>query len=81
MLKMLLAVSILILYSGCNSTTPEPEICEPVVKTVETMVPVPCKYDKIICGKLHGTLDEQLGQVIICLKKHKVEMTRCSDSK
>ena len=74
---MLLAVLISILYSGCNSTTPEPAICEPVVRIQKVMVQVPCKHEEVICGKLSGGLDDQLGQTIECIIKYKVELTRC----
>ena len=74
---MLLAVSISILYSGCNDATPEPVMCEPVVRVQKVIVPVQCKHEKVVCGKLHGALDDQLGQTIECVVKYKVELTRC----
>lgn len=78
MLKMLLMVLTLILFSGCSRTVVKP--CEPIVQIKEVKVPVKCKTKKVECGKLNGPLDEQLKQTVFCLKRHKVELTRCSES-
>lgn len=71
-----IVISILIMLTGCGTTT----VTKPIIKTetVEVKVPVKCNIPKVECN-LHGKDFEVIGKMLECIVEQKRAIEVCSE--